>query len=140
MVARRLALLTVPVLAAALGATLLVAGCGSSGSNNNNNDAKTAAFCRDNTKIIVAGQGVTGGAAGVLGVLKANAATLEDFAKNMPNDVIKRDATKLVVAWRDAVRTGDAKAFLTARILNASTHVLSYCRGWARRTGRTSST
>ena len=132
MVARRLARLTVPVLAAALGATLLAAGCSD---NNNKNDAKTAAFCRDNTKIIQAGQGVTG-EAGILRVLKANVATLEDFAKNMPDDVIERDATKLVVAWRDAVRTGDAKPFLTTRIQLASTHVLSYCRGWARRTGR----
>ena len=131
MVARRLARLTVPVLAAALGATLLAAGC----SDNNKNDAKTAAFCRDNTKIILAGQGVTG-EAGILRVLKSNVATLEDFAKNMPHDVIERDATKLVVAWRDAVRTEDAKPFLTTRIQLASTHVLSYCRGWARRTGR----
>jgi hypothetical protein len=120
------------VLAAALGATLLAAGCGSSSKTS---DTKTAAFCRDNTKIIEAGQGVTG-EAGILGVLKANSATLEDFAKNMPHDVIERDATKLVVAWRDAIKTNSAKAFLTARILNASTHVLSYCRGWARRTGR----
>jgi ABC-type glycerol-3-phosphate transport system substrate-binding protein len=115
-----------PVIAAMLGAALVAAGCGS---GSKHGDA--AAFCRDNA-ILTAKFSSATNVAQIIPDLKANLATIDDFGKKAP-DAVKVDAKKLVDAAHAAIRTGDAKPFTQPVISLASTHAISFCRGFARR-------
>jgi hypothetical protein len=111
---------TLTLLAAALSAILLVAGCGGGGSK-----STKAAFCGDNASLNNGTQKATD-IAGVIAYFKANVATIDDFGKNAPSD-IKADAQKLVAAAHKVIDSGDIKAFTDTAVANAGKHVDSYC-------------
>jgi hypothetical protein len=111
---------TVALLAAAVSAVLLVAGCGGSGAK-----STKAAFCSDNATLNTGTQKATD-VAGVIAYFKANVATIDDFGRNAPSD-IKADAQKLVTAAHKVIDSGDIKAFTDNAVAAAGKHVDSYC-------------
>ena len=112
------------MLAVALGATLLAAGCGGK------KDGDPAAFCRDNTTLNNAFSKAKT-VKDIVPELKANIATIDRLSGTAPGPV-KEDVQKLVDAAHTAIRTGNGKPFMEEEISLVSTHAISYCRGFAR--------
>jgi hypothetical protein len=109
------------ILAVALGATLLAAGCG----GGSKSPGDKAAFCKDDATLNTASAKATS-LADVVTIFKANAATIDDFAKQAPAD-IKDDATTLVTAAHKVISSGDATLFGGPTTEAAGKRVDAYC-------------
>jgi hypothetical protein len=119
------------LLACALGASLLAAGCSGGGGSK----PDKAAFCRDNATLNTQSAKAKS-LADVAKIFKANEATIDDFQKHAPAD-IRTDANTLVNAAHKVISTGSTKAFSVTATAAAGTRVDNYC---AKSSGATTTT
>lgn len=110
---------TLTVLAAALSAALLVAGCGGG------SKSTKAAFCRDNATLNAKSAKVTK-KADTVRFFVDNIATIDHFGKVAPAD-IAADAQKMVRAAHDVISKKNAAAFENLSIATAARNVDKYC-------------
>lgn len=89
------------------------------------NQGKGTAFCTDQATLDKA-LASANDPASVLTALKANASTIADFAKNVP-DAVKAESQMLVDAAHAAIAAGDGSKLLGSDIGKAALRVDSYC-------------
>ncbi|HEY5013398.1 MAG TPA: hypothetical protein VIK61_11930 [Acidimicrobiia bacterium] len=110
---------TFTVLAAALSAALLVAGCGG-GSKSSKAD-----FCRDNATLNAKSAKMTS-RADTVKFFEENIATIDHFGKVAPAD-IATDAKKMVRAAHDVISKKSAAPFENGSIATSARTVDKYC-------------
>ncbi len=121
---------TLRTMALSIAAIALLAACGASSSSSTSSSATTAtaskvAFCQDNATLDKATASATTGAQ-LAKDLAANHSTIVHFGKVAPAAVSVK-AQVLVTGANAAIKAKDGGAFATAKFVNISKSINSYC-------------
>jgi hypothetical protein len=118
-------------MALAIASVTILAACGSSSSSSSTSSSATTAtaskvaFCQDNATLDKATASATTSDE-LVKDLKANQATIVHFGKVAPGAVAAQ-AQVLVVGATTAIKSGKGDAFATAKFINISKAINSYC-------------